>query len=118
MDNKHTRGWRLPFIAQADHAGGDLLAFDGSGAPFAGVNSYTVQAGEEGVADLYGVFELPKTTASTAITQGAALYASGVSGRITVDASGDIYIGRAYGPSNAGATHVLVNLNFGSAPAA
>lgn len=108
MKNFKSQGNTLTFLAAAAYSSGDPVLV---GTIF-GVAAGDIALGAEGVINLTGVYDLPKT-ASQAWTVGAAVHWDAAAGAVTTVAEDNTLIGVAFAEVGSGAEETLgtVRLN-------
>ena len=105
MQNYINSGKTIVFTATNDVVGGDLVTV-GS---IVGVAVSDIPAGEEGILETEGVFELLPAE-SEAIAQGAVVYAT-AQGKVTTTESDNSRAGVVWEARGTGDTFVLVKIN-------
>ena len=105
MQNYINSGKTIVFTATNDVVGGDLVTV-GS---IVGVAVSDIPAGEEGILETEGVFELPPAE-SAAIAQGAVVYVT-TQGKIASSEAGNTRAGIAWAARTMGESVVRVKIN-------
>ena len=117
MKNKRYSNALMPWANAGDGTvtGVTPVGADGEGTPVVGWLAASIAAGQSGIAELAGVFALPKN-AGESMTAGRAAYLM-PSGAITATAEGNVYAGRVHADATVAEESVEVRINFGRVPA-
>lgn len=107
MRNIISQGETITYTANADTKSGDPVAIG----DVVGVAVGDTKAGEQGVAHVRGVYDLPKT--APAIAQGAKVFLTG-GGKITTADTGNTFAGFAWAAAEENSVTIAVKLTSAS----